>query len=178
MLTPVLLTLAALLGLVLLVAAFRSPAFCVARSTRIAAPASVVFDHVNDLRAYSRWDPWSKMDPTTAHTFTSPPAGPGAALAWQGKKTGTGSMTITESRPGELVRMRLAFLKPFAATHTVDFTFRPEGAHTVATWSMSGVNNFLCRIIGLFMSTEKMCGPQFEAGLADLKSLAETAARK
>jgi uncharacterized protein YndB with AHSA1/START domain len=177
-LMPILLTLVALLGLVLLVAAFRPAAFCVTRSTTIAAPADVVFAHVNDLRAYRRWDPWSKMDPTTEHRHSGADTGPGATLGWTGKKTGAGSMTITECRAGELVRMRLDFLKPFAATHTVDFTFRREDGQTVATWSMSGVNTFLFRVIGLFMSTEKMCGPQFEAGLAELKALAEAAARK
>jgi uncharacterized protein YndB with AHSA1/START domain len=177
MLAPILLVLAGLIGLVLLVAAFRPAAFCVARCTTIAAPAAVVFDYVNDLRAYRRWDPWSKLDPTTVHRHSGADSGPGATLAWSGRKTGVGSMTITDSRPGELVRMRLDFLKPFTVTNTIDFTFRPEGDRTVTTWSMSGMNNFMFRVIGLFMSTDKMCGPQFESGLADLKSLAETAAR-
>jgi hypothetical protein len=167
-----------ILALILIVAALQPAAFCVARSASIAAPALVVFEHVNDLRKFQQWDPWSKMDPTTQHSYSGPNAGVGAAQSWTGTKTGVGKMTITESHPGELVRMRLEFMKPFAATNTVDFTFRHESGLTVATWSMSGVNNFFFRIMGLFMSMEKMCGPQFESGLADLKVLAETAVRK
>jgi uncharacterized protein YndB with AHSA1/START domain len=167
-----------LLAIIFVVAALRPAAFCVARSTTIAAPPHVVFEHVNDLKKFQQWDPWSKMDPTTRHSYSGPVAGVGAAQSWTGKKTGVGQMTITESRPGELVRMRLEFIKPFAATNTVDFTFRSEAGRTVATWSMSGVNNFFFRLMGLFMSMEKICGPQFESGLADLKTLAEAAAKK
>ena len=178
MLLTTALILAVIFGLILLVAALRPAAFCVARSITITAPSLVIFDHVNDLKKYQKWDPWSKMDPTTEHRFSGPVGGLGAALAWTGRKTGAGSMTITESRPGELVGMRLDFLKPFAATHAVAFTFRTKGEQTVATWSISGASNFICRVMGLFFSMEKMCGPQFEAGLADLKGLAEAAARK
>lgn len=178
MLLTIALIVAALLAIILLVAAFRPAAFCVARSTTIAAPPLVIFGHVNDLTKFQQWDPWSKMDPTTKHSYSGPSTGVGAAQSWTGQKTGAGRMTITESRPGELVRMRLEFMKPFAATNTVDFTFRPEGGQTVTTWSMSGVNHFFFRLMGLFMSMEKICGPRFESGLADLKTIAEAAARK
>jgi hypothetical protein len=40
---------------------------------------------------------------------------------------------------------------------------------------MSGKSNFICKLMGLFMSMDKMCGRQFEKGLADLKSAAEAA---
>ena len=167
-----------LLAAIFIVAALQPAAFCVARSTTIAAPPLVIFGHVNDLKKFQQWDPWSKMDPSTQHSYSGPSVGVGAAQSWTGQKTGVGKMTITDSRPGELVRMRLEFMKPFAATNTVDFTFRPEGGQTVTTWSMSGVNHFGFRLMGLFMSMEKICGPQFESGLADLKTLAEAAARK
>ena len=178
MLLTITLILAGILALILIVAALRPAAFRVFRSATIAAPALVVFGHVNDLTKFQQWDPWSKMDPTTRHSYSGPSAGVGAAQSWTGRKTGVGQMTITESRPGELVRMRLEFMKPFAATNTVDFTFRAEAGQTVATWSMSGVNHFGFRVMGLFMSMEKICGPQFESGLADLKILAEASAQK
>ncbi len=178
MLLIIALIFAGILVLIFIVAALRPAAFCVARSIAIAAPPLVVFEHVNDLKKFQQWDPWSKMDPTTRHSYSGPVAGVGAAQSWSGKKTGVGEMTITGSRPGELVRMRLEFIKPFAATNTVDFTFRSEAGQTVTTWSMSGVNNLFFRVMGLFMSMEKICGPQFESGLADLKILAEAAAKK
>lgn len=80
-------------------------------------------------------------------------------------------MTITDSRPNELIRFRLDFLKPMKATNTVKFTFEPEGDQTVVTWSMFGQNNFMAKAIGLFMDCEKMVGDQFEQGLANMKSV-------
>ncbi len=82
-------------------------------------------------------------------------------------------MTITESRPSELVQLRLEFMKPFKATNTAAFTFKPEGDQTVVAWSMAGRNNFMAKAIGLFINCDKMVGGQFETGLANLKSVTE-----
>ena len=38
---------------------------------------------------------------------------------------------------------------------------------------MSGKNNFFFKAGGLFIDCEKMIGPQFEEGLANLKALSE-----
>ena len=35
-------------------------------------------------------------------------------------------MTIVERRPNELVRIKREFLKPFEATNTAEFVFKPE----------------------------------------------------
>ena len=87
-------------------------------------------------------------------------------------------MTITDSHPSDLIRIKLEFMKPFAATNTAEFTFKPEGDQTVVTWSMAGKNNFMTKAIGLFMNCDNMIGGQFEKGLADLKSVAEAASQK
>ena len=59
--------------------------------------------------------PYVKLDPDAKYTFAGPRAGVGATLAWTGNKhIGDGRMTMIESQPNELVRMRLEFFKPFA----------------------------------------------------------------
>jgi hypothetical protein len=40
---------------------------------------------------------------------------------------------------------------------------------------MNGEKNFIFKAMGLFMSCDKMLGPQFEKGLAQLKKIAEAA---
>ena len=87
-------------------------------------------------------------------------------------------MTIVESRPSELVRIKLEFLKPFAATNTAEFTFKPEGDRTAVTWSMYGHNNFAARAIGLVVDMDRFLGGEFEKGLASMKSVAEASAKK
>jgi hypothetical protein len=93
---------------------------------------------------------------------------------WAGNhEVGEGAMTITDSRESELVRIKLDFEKPFRATNTAEFTFRPEGEHTVVTWSMFGQKNFPCKAVSLFMDMDKMVGGEFEQGLASMKVAAE-----
>ena len=83
-------------------------------------------------------------------------------------------MTITESRPNELVRIRLDMIKPVAASNLVEFSLTPVGEQTTVTWSMTGRNGFVSKAVGLVMDMDKMVGGQFEKGLAGLKSVAAT----
>lgn len=148
--------------------------FRVTRSATITAPPTAVFGYVNDLHQFQIWSPWAKMDPAAKTTFEGPPAGTGAAFSWSGNnRVGQGRMTVVESRPGEVVRFKLEFLRPFSATNTAEFVFRPDGQRTVVTWSMSGKNTVISKLMSLVMNCDKMIGGQFEAGLANLRSLAE-----
>lgn len=88
---------------------------------------------------------------------------------------GEGRTTIIESRPNELITIKLEFVRPFAATNTAEFTFKPEGDQTVVTWSLAGKNNFISKAICLFIDMDKMVGGDFEQGLAQLKAVAEAA---
>jgi hypothetical protein len=87
-------------------------------------------------------------------------------------------MTIVESRPDELVRIKLEFPKPFAATNTAEFTFKPEGERTAVTWSMYGHNSFVSRAVFLFVNMDQALGGEFEKGLASMKSVAEASAKE
>jgi hypothetical protein len=179
MLTKILLVIAALIAVFLIVAALQPADYRVERSMRISAPASVVFAQVNDLHQYQLWNPWAKFDPAAKYTHSGPPSGTGAALAWGGNsQIGEGRMTIVESRPNVLVRMKLEFIKPFASVATTDFAFAQDGNQTAVTWSMHGTKNFMSKVFGLIMSMDKMIGGQFEEGLTTLKSISEEAAAK
>jgi hypothetical protein len=41
------------------------------------------------------------------------------------------------------------------------------------TWSMSGKNSFMGKLIGLFMNCEKMVSQQYDKGLANIKEIVE-----
>jgi uncharacterized protein YndB with AHSA1/START domain len=166
-------------GVLALIVAIRPSEFRIERSTTIAAPAPAVFAQVNDFHNWQAWSPWAKLDPDVKNSYEGAPAGKGAVFAWAGNsKVGEGRMTLTESRPSELVRVKLEFLKPFTATNTAEFTFKPEGDRTTVTWSMFGHNNFISRAVFLFMDMDKALGSEFEKGLASMKSAAEASARK
>lgn len=177
MLFKILIALALVLGALVIFIATRPADFRVVRSATIAAPPEIVFAQVNDFHAWSGWSPWEKRDPNMKRTYEGPVAGEGAVYAWQGNnEVGEGRMTLTDSRPSELIRIRLEFFKPFKATNTAEFEFRPEAGGTAVTWSMSGRNNFLAKAMGLVMNMDRMIGGDFESGLAGMKTLAESKA--
>jgi uncharacterized protein YndB with AHSA1/START domain len=176
MLIKILLALVAIIIVFVFVVALQPSEFRVARSATISAPPAAVFAQVNDFHKWAAWNPWGKIDPAMKQTYEGAPAGVGAIYTWIGNnEVGEGRMTLTESRPSELIRIKLEFFKPFAATNTAEFTFKPEGNQTVITWSMSGEKNFLAKAIHLFMDMDKMVGGQFEKGLASMKSIVEAA---
>jgi len=178
-LTYILIALALIVIAFVIVVAMQPSEFRIVRSATMSAPAADVFAQVNDFHNWQAWSPWAKLDPAAKSTYEGPAAGVGAAFAWSGNnKIGEGRMTVIESRPNVLVRFKLDFLKPFKASNTAEFTFKPEGNQTAVTWSMYGKNNFLSKAVGLFMNCDKMVGGQFEQGLAQMNSVTEAATTK
>ncbi len=160
------------------VVAMQPATYHVERSATINAPASVVFEQVNDFHKWNAWSPWSKLDPAMKTSFEGAPAGTGAIYSWNGNdQVGEGRMTITESRPSEQIKIKLDFIKPFAATSATVFSFKPQGNQTAVTWTMDGNNNFVGKAASLFMNMDKMVGTDFEKGLAQMKTIAEGAAK-
>jgi hypothetical protein len=177
MLTGILVAVGVVAAASVAVVARRPSEFRVARTATIGAPASVVFAQVNDFHKWAAWSPYER-DPAMRKTFAGAPAGAGAIYEWAGnKEVGEGRSTITESRPHELIRIKLEFMKPFRATHTAEFAFKPVRDRTEVTWSLAGRNSFVTKAVCLFMDMDRMVGGDFEKGLAQMKSVAEAAAR-
>lgn len=174
MLKKLLISLAVIVVVFLVVVALQPKEFRVARSTTISAAPSAVFAQVNDFHKWAAWNPWGKIDPAMKQTYEGAQSGVGAIYNWAGNnEVGEGRMTIVESRPSDLIRVKLEFFKPFAGTSTAEFTFKPAGNQTMVTWNMFGENNFMAKAIHLFMNMDKMIGDQFEKGLADMKAVVE-----
>jgi Polyketide cyclase / dehydrase and lipid transport len=162
---------AAVLGILV---SLQPSTYHVSRSASLAAPAGQVFDQVNTLKNWERWSPWMKLDPAMKKTYDGPSSGTGASTTWNGnQKAGEGRMTIVESRPNDLLRLKLEFVRPFAAAAEIQFTFEPAGEKTAATWTMSGANNCVGKAFCLFINQDKMIGKDFETGLAQLEKAAQ-----
>jgi hypothetical protein len=158
----------------LLVVSRRPDTFRVQRSAQIKASPDKVFGFLQDFHHWPSWSPWEKMDPAMSRAHSGTEKGKGAIYTWKGnKKVGEGRMEITESTsPGRLV-IKLDFLKPFEAHNTAEFTLEPQGDMTNLTWAMHGPQPFMFKAMGLFMNMDTMIGKDFEAGLGNLKTLAE-----
>jgi hypothetical protein len=157
---------------VLAFAATKPDTFRVQRSTSIKAPPGKISAVLSDFREWKAWSPWEKMDPAMKRTYGGAPSGKGATYAWQGNEVGHGRMEITEAAANR-VAMDLDFVKPFEAHNKVEFTLEPKGGATELTWAMVGPVPYPAKIMHVFVNMDRMVGSQFEAGLADLKTLTE-----
>jgi hypothetical protein len=167
----------ATVALLFVAVAARPNAFRVERSAIIAAPADVIFVQLNDLHRWSSWNPLEKKDPGMRLTYTGAPAGVGASCYYVGDKVGEGRMTLIESTPHERVAIRAEFIKPVAATDTIEFTLRPAADGVAVTWAMSGQRSFVSKALSLFVSMDRIVGKHFERGLAALQRVSEAEAQ-
>jgi uncharacterized protein YndB with AHSA1/START domain len=175
MLKKILIALAAIVLIFVVVVALQPSEFQMERSTTIAAPQADVFAQVNDFHKWEAWSPWAKLDPNAKVTFEGPPEGEGTVMTWSGNsQVGEGKMTLTESRPSELVKTRVDMVKPFAGTSTSEFSFKPKGDETAVTWSVGAHHNFIEKALCLVMGGKTMMSDLMEKGLAQMKSVAES----
>jgi hypothetical protein len=158
----------------LIFAATRPDRFRVERKAVIQASPERVYGLINDFHQWPLWSPWEKIDPAMKRTLGGPSSGVGATYAWEGNKdVGAGRMEIKESTPASKVHIQLDFLQPFESHNQTDFILAPQGNTTEVTWAMYGQADFMTKLMGVFASMDKMVGPDFEKGLANMKTVAE-----
>ncbi|AHB48497.1 polyketide cyclase [Hyphomicrobium nitrativorans NL23] len=166
--------LAALAGAVVAYAWTRPDTFRFARSTRIAAAPEAIFPLINDLKAFSSWSPFERKDPNIKSTYSGPLSGIGQRHDWDGnREVGAGSVVITESVAPSRIGMELTMLRPMKAVNQVTFTLVPDDGATTVTWAMEGRMPLVSKVLDVVVGMDRMCGAEFEAGLAALKDKVE-----
>ena len=168
------------LGLFVLVTGFVISAYLlprnvtVERQVTIAAPPEVVFPLVNSLQRSTEWSPWILRDPAISVTFEGPSEGVGNIMIWTSEvdTVGNGRQEIVESIANQRVATLLDFGEMGTANAWIDLA-QIEGG-TQVTWGLNadmGLNP-IGRWMGLMM--DRLVGPDYEAGLANLQDLIET----
>ena len=166
--------LAIAIAIVLVLAATKPNTFSVQRGATMKAPPEKIFSLINDFHQWGKWSPWENRDPAMTRSFSGAESGRGAVYAWEGNKNvGSGRMEILDASTPSKITIKLDFLKPFEAHNTAEFTMLPQGDATSVNWIMHGPAPFLSKMMQVFMSMDKMIGKDFEAGLANLKGIAE-----
>lgn len=161
-------------ALILLFALTRPDAFRVERSITIKADPAKVFALLNDFHFFGKWSPWEALDPAMKVTHSGAASGPGAVYEWSGNDAvGAGRMEILKTEPNRQVTVKLDFLQPFEGHNTSEYTLSTSGDATTVTWAMFGPSPYISKLIGLFVSMDRMIGKDFEKGLAQLKAVAE-----
>jgi hypothetical protein len=167
------------LGAVVLLAAvvigigFVLPAeYKVERTIVIEAPPERIYPLVATPRRWTHWSIWTRRDPAMAIAYFGPESGTGAGWRWTSKTEGSGEMTLVEADPSFGMRYRL-FFPDFDAVSTGDFLLQPDGAGTRITWTNVGNvgRNPLKHYLAATM--DRLVGPDFDAGLLNLKAIVE-----
>jgi len=166
------------LVLTLVVLVYQQPkTFQVQRSATTTAASETIYTLMSDLHRYREWSPWEGKDPAQKTEIHGAAGEAGASYSWDGNNNvGAGTMTITEATPNQRIVLDLNFTRPFDANNQVVWQIEDSGNERRVVWTMHGTNDtFMQRAIMMFMNMDRMVGPDFEKGLANLKQVVEKA---
>jgi hypothetical protein len=151
--------------------------FRVERSTVIAAKPDAIYPMVGDLKAWKKWGVWFGRDPAMVISYSPVTTEVGSWSQWKSKSQGDGKMTISSVHPADYFEYRMEFTD-MGMVSKGTMTLIPDAAGaTRVTMAMEGdlARNPIYRWFGVFM--DKLTGPDFEAGLANLKKISEAQPR-
>jgi len=150
--------------------------FYVKRDVTINAPAKTIYPYVSSLKAMDAWSPWAEMDPNMINTYEGTDGTVGAVNSWSSevKDVGVGSQKITKLDPNKSVHthMRITLPHESESNAIIRLTDTPDGK-TKVQWSLRGDYGKIERLFMMFVDMEEQVGPNFEKGLAKLKTQVE-----
>ncbi len=153
----------------------RKAEFYYERSGLINAPAEKIFPYLSNLRMGALWSPYEKKDPAMKKDFKGEDGKVGSVLDFDGnREAGSGSLEILRLIQNEWVEVKLHMTKPIDAENLIRYQLTPEAGGTRFTWSMSGHNGFIGKLVSTLIDCEKMIAPDFEKGIINLKTLVES----
>jgi uncharacterized protein YndB with AHSA1/START domain len=164
--------LAVLVGLLALIGMLLPKQFRIERSIVIAAPAEKIYPLIADPRNWPKWGVWNRRDPNMKVEFSGAASGAGANWSWQSKSEGNGAMAFTAADPNRQITYQLTFVD-FGMVSKGVLALAASGTGTQVRWTNEGEfgGNPFMRYFGLMM--DRMVGKDFDAGLNNLKQLAE-----
>ncbi len=146
--------------------------FSFSRSKVIKAPASVIYNKVNDYKNWPSFSPWIEQDPTATLTYGDKTVGVDGSYAWSGAILGEGQMKTLNVDENKSIEQHIQFIKPFESESDINWTFEPTNEGTKVTWEMAGKQDFMTKMFTTLKgSIEEMTGPDFERGLFKLDSV-------
>lgn len=173
MLKLILVIVIGLIAIVLIYASTRPDTLHVERAIDIKASPEKLFPLINDFHQWEAWSPYNK-DPAMKKSYSGSNSGVGSSYAWEGNKdVGKGEITIAQSTPPTRIVFDLHMIEPFEGRNVATFTLDGASATTRVIWSLDDKQKLIVKIMGIFMSMDKMIGRDFETGLGRLKSVAE-----
>ncbi|MEM9266746.1 MAG: SRPBCC family protein [Cyanobacteria bacterium P01_F01_bin.13] len=150
----------------------------VERSLLISAPPTEIFPLVSDFNQWDAWSPWTDIDPNAEMTISG--SGVGQTMAWHSEdpQVGSGTQEVIGLESPNYVNTHLDFGDQGMADATLTLTPQDDG--TLVSWSLdsdmrAGIPTLeqpISTYFGFLM--DSMIGKDYEKGLSNLKTLAES----
>ncbi len=153
MIRKILFIVAGLIVLLVLIGFVLPAKLKVSKSVTINAPASAVFEEINNLERWEQWQYWNTLDPDMQITYGAKKEGTGASYSWTGPQLGEGSLSITESISEKSIAIEMNFSGNPASGF---YSLEPDGENTKLNFNFSNDTgmNLIGRWINVFMKGE------------------------
>lgn len=161
----ILISIAALIALLLIVAAFQSKDFAISREVIIQRPNEQVFDYVKHIKNMEHYNKWVMTDPNQKTNFTGTDGMPGFIYAWdsRNKNAGKGEQEIKALVPNQKVDLEIRFEKPFKGTSYAYIMTEPAGVgQTNVTYLFKGDKNYGMKLAHMLFNLEKALGKDLD----------------
>ncbi len=169
----ILIILASIVVLAIIGIAFLPSERTIERSIIVKTTADKPFKLVNDLKNWTKWSPWYKMDTTQVMTFSENAEGEGAWYTWDSKNKdlNKGKLTIVKSNKPDSVIVKLE-MEGWDAGEA-GYTFEKVGDNETKVSQRMHLKSdgYFSRANILIM--EMFMNRIFDKGLADIKTHAE-----
>ena len=154
---------------------FLPDSFLVRREVVIQRSAERIVLALEDFHQWNTcWSPWIRQDSGVRIRYGGRKKGPGARMEWSGEEVGKGAMELVYVGADSV--SYLVHFQGFDLGVRGRFEMLAEGGGTKVVWIAYGRVGFWSRIVGVAM--DRLMGPDFERGLANLKRYVEQMPRE
>jgi effector-binding domain-containing protein len=149
----------------------------VVRTATINAKPEAIMPLLTDLKIFQeKWSPFTEKDPNMSTKYEGAAGTVGHKYSWSGNdQVKTGSLTLDSISERKVVST-LMFGESMKSKTWQEV--ESMGDTSKVSWGMYSETPWFMRGMMVFMNMEKMIGPDFDKGLAKLKTLAEENAAK
>lgn len=170
MIKKILLAIAGLIVLLVLIGFVLPAKLDISKSISIHASSAHVFEEINNLERWEKWQYWNTLDPDMKITYGEKKEGTGASYSWTAPQLGDGSLTITESIPNTSIALALNFSDNPASGF---YSLEPDGENTKLNFNFSNDTgmNPIGHWINVFMKSE--IEKSFDYAGEKIKAIAE-----
>ena len=142
----------------------------VKRTKLIKAPASIVFNSINEFKNWEKWGPWQEEDPSIVSTYPEQTSGVGAYYTWT-SEDGPGKMETIALEVNKSIDQKIQFndFEP----NDVYWRFEEVEGGTNVTWGMKAEKTpFMFKFIAAVSGgMDNVFGPMEEKGLENLDNV-------